>query len=383
MRRLAVGCGTVLLSVAACGLLGYLAAAFLAAVGGSEAVEMAVLIGATALLVGFSGIVLLWAAMPTPATTVDHAVGRHPTVVWLVVFALVLAAGQVTLLSGPLVTGFLLPPLHFLAALLPALAVTGAMAWRPKLTGLAYGSCGAATAALAIEAVLAGVLGVVCYLALNSSPEGQAVLETLRRLADASIEGAEPDAAVVGRLLVQPAILVAVFGLMGLLGPFVEETVKMAGVAARGPKNVAHAWSWGVAAGAGFGMTEAVVLGAMSITAWPPAMLLRASATLMHATMTGVAAVGWYRAVSEGRWRRGLATLALAVLGHMAWNILVLVAAMAQASTQLGGPPWTGTVAAASSVGLVVLLAGIVFSFVAKSVTYGPRGPLTPRSGPS
>ena len=57
--------------------------------------------------------------------------------------------------------------------------------------------------------------------------------------------------------------------------------------------------------------------GAMGLAAWPTGMLVRATATLMHATMTGVAALGWLRITTGGRLAGGLARIGLAVVGQI------------------------------------------------------------------
>jgi hypothetical protein len=184
-----------------------------------------------------------------------------------------------------------------------------------------------------VELTLFIVLAVVVYAALSSTGAGRESLEVLRdaltRASDAPQATAE--AAVMDALMAflrQPIVLLAAFALLGFLGPLVEELAKVGVVAARVPGRRARAWVWGVASGAGFGAVEAIALSTMAFSAWPLSMTLRAGATLMHATTTGVAALGVYALVVERRPGAGIAALAAAVIAHASWNALVLVAAV-------------------------------------------------------
>ncbi|MFQ5459278.1 MAG: hypothetical protein ACE5EL_00640, partial [Anaerolineae bacterium] len=184
--------------------------------------------------------------------------------------------------------------------------------------------------------------------------------------------GAPPDAASLSELLLRPVVLVAILGMLGALGPIAEELVKLGGVALRRPASRHRAWLFGVAAGAGFGVTEAIALGSMALDAWAASILVRATAMLMHATTTGLAGLGWYFAVAEGRRGPGLGLVAIAMATHMLWNTLVVTSAAAGMAASGGGPPWLDALAAAAVAGLVALFAAVLVTFRGVSRSLSP-----------
>jgi hypothetical protein len=378
--RLRLGCGALLLLAASGLLVAYLASASLVLVGGAEALQLAVLSGAMAGVIGLAGGVFMWTGLvppPGPGVAVT-AVRRASAMAWLAAFGLVLLAGQAVLATGPMVAALFLPPLHFLAALLPALALTAWLPWRAKLVRIAYGSCVSAGLALVAEVVMAVGLLVAVYLVLSVTATGQATIATIRHALETASQSTNADLAALAPLLLQPVILVSVFAMFALLGPVVEETAKVSGIALRPPLDAHTAWLWGVAIGAGFGVTEAVGLGAMGLPAWPMTMVVRASATVMHATMTGIASLGLYAIIVEARWRRGIIGLGLAVLGHSAWNGLVLLATLAGTATAGQAASGQQVLGGIAAVGLLALWGVILVTFYVLSTRHEVRPPPDP-----
>jgi len=319
---------------------------YLALMAGMTAIDPELLgavvaVGSTALLLLLLGAALARGAMTAMNGRPGRRFGPARPELWLLLLLLALVGGAAILALGrPDLTLLAFTPLHLAVALLPALTAVAYVAgrggrpswlsWRGVLGRLAWGAGVATTLALLAETIVGGALLILVALALNSSEAGRSTIAALQDLAETLSEpgGVDPsalDASQVGSLM-HPAIVMAIFLLMAVLGPAIEELIKLAGVILRPPSSRAQAWAWGVATGAGFGILESLFFSALDLSAadWPAAVLVRALATLMHASMTGLAALGWYALTVEGRTSRGLTGIALAILGHGLWNGLAL-----------------------------------------------------------
>jgi hypothetical protein len=369
----AVGGLSVLLAGGLSGLL-YLVTL---ALDGPAAAGPSVALGAVAGLSVLFGSALLWAAaVEGPPTAI---LGRRAPIGFLLALPPVLATGWLLLAGGA--GAVALPPVHLLAALLPALAIVGSVAWhqgglpaREALAAMAYGGCIATALALLAEAVVGIFLVVAVAAALGTTDEGQRLLEALRRAAEGAGTGATVE--LPPDLLIHPLVIGAVFVLLGLIGPLTEELLKSLAGAARPPATRGRAWARGVAAGAGFGVTEAVALGSvgaeLSPAGWPIGMLVRALATLMHATMTGLAGLGWHALLVERRPLAGVTRLGLAFAGHALWNVLVLVSVLAVVAADTNTFPALAPLAGIAPLGVVALLTTILLWFRSQSRRYRP-----------
>lgn len=302
--------------------------------------------------------------------------GRHfgpsSPLVWLGALALLLALGGSLLSTVP--PGLLVlifPPLHLAGAMLPALAVIAYAArrcgepawlvWRGVLGRMAWGA-GAATSIALIGEILAGLsLGGAVFWSLDQSGSGRRSLSALREL-PALLESPEGLTALSSgqiEALLHPAVVLAIFLLFAFLGPIIEESAKLGGLWMRTPGSRSQAWAWGVSVGAGFGIFEGLLFGAMDLDplVWPLALMARMLSTLMHASMTGLAGLGWYIYASERRRGSGLLRIGLSFAGHGLWNGLVLAAVLAQLRGHTA-------LAAAASISLFALFNLIFFSFL-------------------
>lgn len=375
MRALGLGCAGALLLAG-----GVLLApvSLLAAAEGAEAgVVAAAVLGSMALLsLAFGGLLvhsgLRASAGAAPATGLRPGRRGAGPMAWALVFAGALALGGLAIgLGGSALV--LMPVLHLAAALAPAMAIVGYAAWslgghpgRRSLAALAWGGLGATAIAFLLELFFGLVLALVLWAALASSAEGSALLERIwAQLSAAPIGPGGLDPGLLAELqreLLRPSVLLAVFAMLGLIGPTVEELAKAAGVALLRPATRGEAFLLGVACGAGFGLAEAILIGATSVVVlgWLVMMLVRAASTIMHAAVGGWVGLGVGALQRELSWSRGLGFLALAILVHGLWNLLVLSAvlgALAAASGfALGGP-----VAAVSPVLLVLLFGAVLF----------------------
>ncbi len=352
------GCGALLLLVSSLAGLAYLATAFFT-LSDQSFLGLALMVGGMALFTGVAGGSLL--ALPVVGYSSDlEATRPSPSIaLWLLAFGSVLLLGQMVLALGPSVSGFALPPLHFLAAWLPAWLLASRLAWPTRVTRLTYGGCAATSLAIASEAIIAAGVFAGWLVAMWRAPQSRVALEALRQ-ALTQPETAAWDASALAPLL-SPMTVAALFIVFGLVGPAVEELAKLLGVAIWRPQTIRQAWLQGLTIGAGFGITEALTLGAAGGSLWPVTMAVRASATLMHAAMAGVAALGWFALVQRRHAAWGMAGIGAAILGHGIWNSLVLGTALAPA---MANSPAGRYLAAVSGSGLPMAWSAIALAYV-------------------
>jgi len=318
---------------------------------------------------------------PTVATRVRSA---GPA---LLAYALVLAAGTAASLAGA--DGLaVLVPLHVLAALLPARILTRHAGWRQgdvpaRLIGrgLAWGGIGATAVAFAAELIMGTAFALVVWLALGATPGAREAVQDVVVGLFATLTAARqatPDSIEALPLapLLRPSIVVASVGLLGLVGPLVEELAKLAGVTALRPRSHAHAFLAGVSVGAGFGVLEALLTGMASLgPAWGLAIVARGAATLMHATASGIAAIGWYR-LSRGEPWPGVSRIGLAVALHAVWNLGVVGAVLSMVADAEGvGPAWLEQLALASPLAVTAVFAFVLFAFTGIARGTGSAAP--------
>lgn len=343
--------------------------AFTVAFGGA-ANDAAAVYGSLSLMGMVMGAGLMVAGLGRTAGEPRGLVGRGGPAPWLIAFLLCLMAGRGLLLAGGPIVAIAFPVVQFLTVLCAALAIMGAVTWRAGgapvrdvWSGLAYGGCLAASIALAFEAFALTVAAMAVFAVATMQGWDQALIDSATQALQSLEAGGTLDPSLVTDLVLRPAVIVAAFGLLGIVGPIGEELAKASGVWARRPKTRYKAWFWGAAAGAGFGMTEAIALGSVVLDAWVGGMIVRAAAMVMHATMAGVAGLGWHAAFVERRRARGFALVAAAAAGHMLWNTLVVAAALfAVVGDRDEQPLWTFA-ASAAGFGLVAMFTGIFLLF--------------------
>lgn len=226
-----------------------------------------------------------------------------------------------------------MPPLHLLAGVLPAVALVGIVAtgmrgrgtalpgltWRQLLLAIALSMALAMTLVALLEGLAGGGM-LVALLSRAGAFEGARDLEDVgNALRDSDL------------FLGKGEQLLLVMVLAAVVAPLVEEAFK--GLAVRLTLSEGStrfsAMVLGVAAGAAFGVMEALAYGLYAFSDpsldWWSLMLVRAGATVMHAFNTALVGLGWYAGLREGRWRRALAAYGAAVAIHAAWNALAVL----------------------------------------------------------
>jgi hypothetical protein len=291
----------------------------------------------------------------------DHA-ALPPGVVLFLLFVGVLLLGPGALRAGAGRPGaYIFPLLFVLAIALPLLIIVRTVVHRvPAVVSreltlqVTYGSLIATMLALLAEGVAVGGLAAVVFGGMALLPEGRAWLDNLVALA-ANPATLQDPVNLQSLLLTPPVLTVAVVGVT-LIGPLMEELIKVLGVVAMAYRrpDQGQAFAWGIAAGAGFALAEGLLGGVIPAGAWPEGVLLRVGASLLHATATGMVALGWFESAARRRvWAFPLAYFAAVGL-HGWWNALAVAITAVPAAGNVGLLP--GPTATTISAGLFGLL---------------------------
>ena len=285
---------------------------------------------------------------------------RLPSI-WLccLVFAACLGLGTLVLHAWT-VSAVLLPPLHVVAsampslilaaAILPSLQVGGAgLTRRNFIAMLAFGGLAATSVAIVLEVVAALAAMGMAVSAMTILPGGQQAMQELSLELQSPALLSDPERLL--SVFVSPALVLGVGLLIAVVTPLIEETAKSLGTLMEGGTlgrlNRSQAFAFGVIAGIGFSLAEALFYGTMGLPhAWASTVLVRGGTTVIHATATGLVALGWYE-VWCGRARRFVLFAGAGIGLHAAWNGLAGLSTVA--SLQLFGES-----AAAQALGMAV-----------------------------
>jgi hypothetical protein len=294
----------------------------------------------------------------------------NPRVHWLVVclvgLGLALPVGQL-LISFDVQAPITFPPFHVAgislsAALILVLVGRGVQAvstQRQVIGQLATGALGATLISFALEAIAAAVGLLVIGIAIGLTPDGPAQLNELRRLLNNPQQ--LQDTLTLAQWFLKPAILLPVAITVTIIAPMIEEAAKSLGVPllalwTKQNPTPGQGWLWGITAGIGFGIAEGLMNSAVSLSFWAGIILLRASATLMHATTTGLIGLGWARTLTSRRPWPLLGNYLASVALHGLWNgMTVLMAASSLWSMSQSANPAGMMV---GGIGLLIGLAG-------------------------
>lgn len=247
--------------------------------------------------------------------------------IWILLYVLVLAAGQMVL-ALDLLPAITFPPFHMAAAVLPAFAILALVArgladtstWRDLSLQVASGALLSTSIAFLLEAlVIVGSL-IAALLGLAVRPDGPELLQNL----SASLDDPSwmQDPGLLAPALASPFVVGFAFTLFAGVVPLIEESVKTVGVGLRAYRRptMAQCYLWGLAGGAGFAVVEALLNTLGGLESWAPMAALRAAATLLHCTTGALMGLAWYHILARRGWAKALGLYATSVAIHGLWN---------------------------------------------------------------
>ena len=162
-----------------------------------------------------------------------------------------------------------------------------------------------------------------------------------------------------------PVIAVAIFFVIGVIAPAVEEIFKPMAIwfLLRHPIKPHEGFSLGMISGGAFALLEsASLVSQISSDNWLPAVSLRAATGMLHIGLSGLVGYGFAKSWHEKRYARSILFVLAAAGLHGSWNSLALVNGF---STSVFSPAAEGlapSIAEGVSIGLMAaVFAGTVF----------------------
>ncbi len=260
----------------------------------------------------------------------DRAV-RRPGPAWilaLLLYPLALVLGNLAFEVGTL-PRLLGPIAHILAAGGPVLFVVSVSLsrgplfsarrrWAHFLAGLWV----TPPLSLFLELIALVVVGLLMFVGLALTPQGQSLLQELLAIELAS-EQEVIDLAT--RLLTQPIVILLGVGLLSGAVPLIEELLKSLTIwpLLMRPMTAGQAFLGGALGGAGYALFESLFL-PQAGEDWVITMLARAGTPLIHAFNTGLVCWGLAEGVRRKRWLFSAGTYILAVGLHGMWNLAAI-----------------------------------------------------------
>lgn len=173
-------------------------------------------------------------------------------------------------------------------------------------------------------------------------------------------QGTSATGAELPDIVEAPTIALALFSVVAIIAPFIEELVKAAGaiaiLARRETVTRADALFAAVASSLGFALFEGVGYTLGAGAAWYQLMLVRAPVVVMHLAATTIIVIGWYRMRETGR--GFIPYFVTGTLLHAGWNALYVGFIYSLTGIESGADPSAGQ---AVGVLAMVLLLGLLF----------------------
>lgn len=309
------------------------------------------------------GLAMAWQALQSVQDRPSRAF--RPPKIWplALLFLLALVMGQLVL-SLDLLPAVTFPLFHVLAATLPPLmilalagrALAGVTRWRDAVLQLALGALVSTPLAFVLEAILIVVLALTAMLGVAVRPGGPELLERLAQLLQTAPPLEDPEAMLP--VLLSPAVVIGVAGVVAGAVPLIEEAIKTIGVPLRAYRRPGMSASllWGMAGGAGFALVEGLLNTTGGLQGWALVILVRVGATLLHCLTGALMGLAWYQGLLRQHWWRAMGLYGGSVAIHSLWNVLsvgiTFLAASAAAPEATDAVP----VLAGLSLGLILAL---------------------------
>jgi RsiW-degrading membrane proteinase PrsW (M82 family) len=257
---------------------------------------------------------------------------------------------------------------------IPSLLMLGLAGWglrgtggtrRDVVAGMTSGGCLGMGISMVAEIVVFIAVIVAVIVVVMLTPGGIArIYELSTNMDDPAWQA---DASNMINLLLSPAVVLPLFGILCVLVPLMEELFKTLAGAVAGHWIRPHpgrAFFWGVAAGAGFALAENLLNGAAGgAEAWAPLVVARVGTTAMHCLASGILGWGWGQLWTARRPLRLLGTYATAVTLHGLWNALAVSMGYASVIASMQSEALWGSISGLVAIALMAILGLMTFSF--------------------
>ncbi len=332
--------GLLLLAIACGGGAMYLLTPVI--VPGAEFVSLTTLALSVAFLAAFTGATFVWESWQAARDQPSPPLPMPRPWAWLILGVVSLAAGS--LMQRGTWAAYLFPPFHILTiSAWSGLLLSLVWLRLPRLTiresaiEIGYGAFVATTLSAIVEIAVFVILGVLAVALTMALPGGAEWVQELQAWAESAAPLA--DIETLSRLLLQPAVIVAIAVALAIVVPLIEESFKALGVLLlmhQQPER-RRAVAWGLLCGLGFGWLESLLTAASAGDGWVMVTTLRLLTIAIHAGTGALMGLGWHAAVRERRLWRLAGCFVLAVVIHGAWNGLAIMGGLISLLSGLGG----------------------------------------------
>ena len=193
---------------------------------------------------------------------------------------------------------------------------------------LAVGLSAAPLVIMVVEILLVVLIAVVVLIALSAQPgvmsQLSGIFENIE-LYQGSLEQLEE---ILYDLAQNPLIAGALFLVVGLVAPFIEELFKPMAIwfLLNRPLKEHEGFSLGLISGGAFALLESAgLVGQIGADTWLAAVTLRAATGLLHIGLSGLVSYGLVRSFNSKKFGRAFLYLLAAGGLHGAWNTLALL----------------------------------------------------------
>jgi hypothetical protein len=210
---------------------------------------------------------------------------------------------------------------------------------RKRNAALSIGSSYVIVFIMALELIVFALLIAGLLIYLNTQPSIQQWIRTLSIPEDLSQIDTRFIEQYIHRILQNPWFLAIVFMVIGVIAPFIEESLKPAALWVLQKRSLTPSQGFilGLYFGGAFALIEnagmVIQLGSQS---WSESVLLRAATALLHITCSGLVGCGYARSMQPGKTSAFLKPFLLALLLHGAWNSMAVLSGYAFFSSETG-----------------------------------------------
>ena len=219
---------------------------------------------------------------------------------------------------------------------------------------------------MAVELMLVLVIVLVVLVVLGGQPGIMEQLGKITQNLDLYQGGIDQFEQLIMEMSRNPVIASALFLMVGVLAPFVEELFKPMALwfLLKRPLKEYEGFSLGLISGGAFALLESAgLVSQISLDTWVQAIALRAGTGLLHIGLSGLVGYGLVSSWNQKRFGHALLYLLSAAGLHGAWNSLALLSGFSTTSVPAASAaefqPTAGSIL--SVVGIAVVFGAVLF----------------------
>ena len=212
---------------------------------------------------------------------------------------------------------------------------------------------------LIIEVILVVIAAIVLINALGIQSGLSNQLSSILGDVNLKRSGISEIEQILNELMKQPYISTAIFLIVGLIAPLIEETFKPLAVwfLLNRPLEEHEGFSLGLISGGAFAILESAgMVIQMDIQDWLIAIIFRTATGVLHIGLSGLVGYGLARSWHQKRFGRGILFTLSATLLHGAWNSLALLSDFSSSAISGGSGVKTSNIISILSILLMIIV---------------------------